>query len=295
MFSTIPTYLLNKRICIRRIKRLYRECVRRMFENLGSRNIHRVRIVTCSIQSRWHNTSCERRISLLLFFLLPRKRKDGSPACTRKTPKESAAATATAIMATARAFFFSSEARGIQKLLSLQQLGSQVGLQSQPQFNANAGLSSLLAGGQGGLLGGGTELNQLTQNLLMQNYVNMAAMNLLNGPGLNSAGLDGAGISAGFSAPPPNISSSKKMNNSSSTKKSARGGDRDMSSSVFMTSVNSAAFKKHAGVIIEEHVKKVRKKIALKLEFEAAIEKELKLLEDGKELHAAFCSLLSSF
>ena len=183
-----------------------------------------------------------------------------------------------------------------KKLLSLQQLGSQVGLQSQPQFNANAGLSSLLAGGQGGLLGGGTELNQLTQNLLMQNYVNMAAMNLLNGPGLNSAGLDGAGISAGFSAPPPNISSSKKMNNSSSTKKSARGGDRDMSSSVFMTSVNSAAFKKHVGVIIEEHVKKVRKKIALKLELsEAAIEKELKLLEDGKELHAAFCSLLSSF
>ncbi len=183
-----------------------------------------------------------------------------------------------------------------KKLLSLQQLGSQVGLQSQPQFNANAGLSSLLAGGQGGLLGGGTELNQLTQNLLMQNYVNIAAMNLLNGAGLNSAGLDGAGISAGFSAPPPNISSSKKMNNSSSTKKSARGGDRDMSSSVFMTSVNTAAFKKHIGVIIEEHVKKVRKKIALKLELsEAAIEKELKLLEDGKELHAAFCSLLSSF
>ena len=181
-----------------------------------------------------------------------------------------------------------------KKLLSLQQLGSQVGLQSQPQFNANAGLSSLLAGGQGGLLGGGTELNQLTQNLLMQNYVNIAAMNLLNG--LNSAGLDGAGISAGFSAPPPNIFSSKKMNNSSSTKKSARGGDRDMSSSVFMTSVNTAAFKKHIGVIIEEHVKKVRKKIALKLELsEAAIEKELKLLEDGKELHAAFCSLLSSF
>ncbi len=181
-----------------------------------------------------------------------------------------------------------------KKLLSLQQLGSQVGLQSQPQFNANAGLSSLLAGGQGGLLGGGTELNQLTQNLLMQNYVNIAAMNLLNG--LNSAGLDGAGISAGFSAPPSNIFSSKKMNNSSSTKKSARGGDRDMSSSVFMTSVNSAAFKKHVGVIIEEHVKKVRKKIALKLELsEAAIEKELKLLEDGKELHAAFCSLLSSF
>ena len=181
-----------------------------------------------------------------------------------------------------------------KKLLSLQQLGSQVGLQSQPQFNANTGLSSLLAGGQGGLLGGGTELNQLTQNLLMQNYVNIAAMNLLNG--LNSAGLDGAGISAGFSAPPPNISSSKKMNNSSSTKKSARGGDRDMSSSVFMTSVNTAAFKKHIGVIIEEHVKKVRKKIALKLELsEAAIEKELKLLEDGKELHAAFCSLLSSF
>ena len=183
-----------------------------------------------------------------------------------------------------------------KKLLSLQQLGSQVGLQSQPQFNANAGLSSLLAGGQGGLLGGGTELNQLTQNLLMQNYVNIAAMNLLNGAGLNSAGLDGAGISAGFSAPPPNIFSSKKMNNSPSTKKSARGGDRDMSSSVFMTSVNSAAFKKHVGVIIEEHVKKVRKKIALKLELsEAAIEKELKLLEDGKELHAAFCSLLSSF
>ena len=181
-----------------------------------------------------------------------------------------------------------------KKLLSLQQLGSQVGLQSQPQFNANAGLSSLLAGGQGGLLGGGTELNQLTQNLLMQNYVNIAAMNLLNG--LNSAGLDGAGISAGFSAPPPNIFSSKKMNNSSSTKKSARGGDRDMSSSVFMTSVNTAAFKKHIGVIFEEHVKKVRKKIALKLELsEAAIEKELKLLEDGKELHAAFCSLLSSF
>ena len=181
-----------------------------------------------------------------------------------------------------------------KKLLSLQQLGSQVGLQSQPQFNANAGLSSLLAGGQGGLLGGGTELNQLTQNLLMQNYVNIAAMNLLNG--LNSAGLDGAGISAGFSAPPSNIFSSKKMNNSSSTKKSARGGDRDMSSSVFMTSVNTAAFKKHIGVIIEEHVKKVRKKIALKLELsEAAIEKELKLLEDGKELHAAFCSLLSSF
>ena len=181
-----------------------------------------------------------------------------------------------------------------KKLLSLQQLGSQVGLQSQPQFNANAGLSSLLAGGQGGLLGGGTELNQLTQNLLMQNYVNIAAMNLLNG--LNSAGLDGAGISAGFSAPPPNIFSSKNMNNSSSTKKSARGGDRDMSSSVFMTSVNTAAFKKHIGVIIEEHVKKVRKKIALKLELsEAAIEKELKLLEDGKELHAAFCSLLSSF
>ena len=69
-----------------------------------------------------------------------------------------------------------------------------------------------------------------------------------------------------------------------------------MSSSVFMTSVNTAAFKKHIGVIIEEHVKKVRKKIALKLELsESAIEKELKLLEDGKELHAAFCSLLSSF
>ena len=51
------------------------------------------------------------------------------------------------------------------------------------------------------------------------------------------------------------------------------------------------SFKKRIRVVVDELMKKIRNKIALKLALsEAGIEKELNLLESGSELHASLCS-----
>merc|ERR1719263_2425259 len=117
----------------------------------------------------------------------------------------------------------------------------------------------------------------------------MSAAHLSNGNGLHGGG--GAGMSGADFAVPPSRSS-QKMNNSSSKKKEE--GSRegvDHSSSILMPSVNVTAFKKRIRVAVDELMKKIRKKIALKLALsEAGIEKELNLLESGSELHASLCS-----
>ena len=179
----------------------------------------------------------------------------------------------------------------LKNLLFLQQIQSQVALQTQPQVNINAALLHLLlAGGQGSIPSiGGMDLNQPIQNLLAPNLLNMSAAHLSNGNGLHGGG--GAGMSGADFAVPPSRSS-QKMNNSSSKKKeegSRKGADH--SSSILMPSVNATAFKKRIRVVVDELMKKIRKKIALKLALsEAGIEKELNLLESGSELHASLCS-----
>ena len=179
----------------------------------------------------------------------------------------------------------------LKNLLFLQQIQSQVALQTQPQVNINAALLHLLlAGGQGSIPSiGGMDLNQPIQNLLAPNLLNMSAAHLSNGNGLHGGG--GAGMSGADFAVPPSRSS-QKMNNSSSKKKeegSRKGADH--SSSILMPSVNATAFKKRIRVEVDELMKKIRKKIALKLALsEAGIEKELNLLESGSELHASLCS-----
>ncbi|CAL6425093.1 unnamed protein product [Bathycoccus prasinos] len=179
----------------------------------------------------------------------------------------------------------------LKNLLFLQQIQSQVALQTQPQVNINAALLHLLlAGGQGSIPSiGGMDLNQPIQNLLAPNLLNMSAAHLSNGNGLHGGG--GAGMSGTDFAVPPSRSS-QKMNNSSSNKKeegSRKGADH--SSSILMPSVNATAFKKRIRVMVDELMKKIRKKIALKLALsEAGIEKELNLLESGSELHSSLCS-----
>ena len=179
----------------------------------------------------------------------------------------------------------------LKNLLFLQQIQSQVALQTQPQVNINAALLHLLlAGGQGSIPSiGGMDLNQPIQNLLAPNLLNMSAAHLSNGNGLHGGG--GAGMSGADFAVPPSRSS-QKMNNSSSNKKeegSRKGADH--SSSILMPSVNATAFKKRIRVVVDELMKKIRKKIALKLALsEAGIEKELNLLESGSELHSSLCS-----
>ncbi|CAL6414510.1 unnamed protein product [Bathycoccus prasinos] len=179
----------------------------------------------------------------------------------------------------------------LKNLLFLQQIQSQVALQTQPQVNINAALLHLLlAGGQGSIPSiGGMDLNQPIQNLLAPNLLNMSAAHLSNGNGLHGGG--GAGMSGTDFAVPPSRSS-QKMNNSSSNKKeegSRKGADH--SSSILMPSVNATAFKKRIRVVVDELMKKIRKKIALKLALsEAGIEKELNLLESGSELHSSLCS-----
>ncbi|CAL6438417.1 unnamed protein product [Bathycoccus prasinos] len=179
----------------------------------------------------------------------------------------------------------------LKNLLFLQQIQSQVALQTQPQVNINAALLHLLlAGGQGSIPSiGGMDLNQPIQNLLAPNLLNMSAAHLSNGNGLHGGG--GAGMSGIDFAVPPSRSS-QKMNNSSSNKKeegSRKGADH--SSSILMPSVNATAFKKRIRVVVDELMKKIRKKIALKLALsEAGIEKELNLLESGSELHSSLCS-----
>ena len=179
----------------------------------------------------------------------------------------------------------------LKNLLFLQQIQSQVALQTQPQVNINAALLHLLlAGGQGSIPSiGGMDLNQPIQNLLATNLLNMSAAHLSNGNGLHGGG--GAGMSGADFAVPPSRSS-QKMNKSSSKKKeegSRKGADH--SSSILMPSVNATAFKKRIRVVVDELMKKIRKKIALKLALsEAGIEKELNLLESGSELHASLCS-----
>ena len=179
----------------------------------------------------------------------------------------------------------------LKNLLFLQQIQSQVALQTQPQVNINAALLHLLlAGGQGSIPSiGGMDLNQPIQNLLAPNLLNMSAAHLSNGNGLHGGG--GAGMSGTDFAVPPSRSS-QKMNNSSSKKKeegSRKGADH--SSSILMPSVNATAFKKRIRVVVDELMKKIRKKIALKLALsEAGIEKELNLLESGSELHSSLCS-----
>ncbi|CAL6425420.1 unnamed protein product [Bathycoccus prasinos] len=179
----------------------------------------------------------------------------------------------------------------LKNLLFLQQIQSQVALQTQPQVNINAALLHLLlAGGQGSIPSiGGMDLNQPIQNLLAPNLLSMSAAHLSNGNGLHGGG--GAGMSGADFAVPPSRSS-QKMNNSSSKKKeegSRKGADH--SSSILMPSVNATAFKKRIRVVVDELMKKIRKKIALKLALsEAGIEKELNLLESGSELHASLCS-----
>ncbi|CAL6425079.1 unnamed protein product [Bathycoccus prasinos] len=179
----------------------------------------------------------------------------------------------------------------LKNLMFLQQIQSQVALQTQPQVNINAALLHLLlAGGQGSIPSiGGMDLNQPIQNLLAPNLLNMSAAHLSNGNGLHGGG--GAGMSGTDFAVPPSRSS-QKMNNSSSNKKeegSRKGADH--SSSILMPSVNATAFKKRIRVVVDELMKKIRKKIALKLALsEAGIEKELNLLESGSELHSSLCS-----
>ncbi|CAL6433932.1 unnamed protein product [Bathycoccus prasinos] len=179
----------------------------------------------------------------------------------------------------------------LKNLLFLQQIQSQVALQTQPQVNINTALLHLLlAGGQGSIPSiGGMDLNQPIQNLLAPNLLNMSAAHLSNGNGLHGGG--GAGMSGTDFAVPPSRSS-QKMNNSSSNKKeegSRKGADH--SSSILMPSVNATAFKKRIRVVVDELMKKIRKKIALKLALsEAGIEKELNLLESGSELHSSLCS-----
>ena len=179
----------------------------------------------------------------------------------------------------------------LKNLLFLQQIQSQVALQTQPQVNINAALLHLLlAGGQGSIPSiGGMDLNQPIQNLLAPNLLSMSTAHLSNGNGLHGGG--GAGMSGADFAVPPSRSS-QKMNNSSSNKKeegSRKGADH--SSSILMPSVNATAFKKRIRVVVDELMKKIRKKIALKLALsEAGIEKELNLLESGSELHSSLCS-----
>lgn len=61
---------------------------------------------------------------------------------------------------------------------------------------------------------------------------------------------------------------------------------------MLMPSVDAVALKRNIGFVIDEQVKTIRKKIALKFELsEAAAEKELNLLENRNALHAALCSL----
>jgi hypothetical protein len=181
--------------------------------------------------------------------------------------------------------------RSFSRTFFLQQIQSQVALQTQPQVNINAALLHLLlAGGQGSIPSiGGMDLNQPIQNLLAPNLLSMSAAHLSNGNGLHGGG--GAGMSGADFAVPPSRSS-QKMNNSSSKKKeegSRKGADH--SSSILMPSVNATAFKKRIRVVVDELMKKIRKKIALKLALsEAGIEKELNLLESGSELHASLCS-----
>ena len=94
---------------------------------------------------------------------------------------------------------------------------------------------------------------------------------------------------ANLSVPPSennNRSSSKMMNSSFKRKRAGN------SSSMLVPSVDAVALKRNIGFIIDEQVKTIRKKIALKFELsEAAAEKELNLLENRNALHAALCSL----
>merc|ERR1719199_847872 len=76
--SKMPTYPSNSQLCTRRIKRLYRECEKRTFDKVGTRNNHRLRVkVPLSTPSRRHKSNCKRRMSLLL-RLPPRRRVDSS-------------------------------------------------------------------------------------------------------------------------------------------------------------------------------------------------------------------------
>ena len=162
-----------------------------------------------------------------------------------------------------------------------------------PQIQSQAPLLPplLMGGGQGAIPGfGGMEVNQIFQNLLGQNNVNMNAANCFQKFNWDSnQGGDIGKSGANLSVPPSednNRSSSKMMN---SRPKRKRAGN---SSSMLAPSVNAVALKRDIGFIIDEQVKTIRKKIALKFELsEAAAEKDLNLVENRNALLAALCSL----
>ena len=189
----------------------------------------------------------------------------------------------------------------IQQLHQQQQLRQQQQIQQQRQQLNSSYLSQiqsqaallplLMGGGQGATPGfGGMEVNQIFQNLLGQNNVNMNAANGFQKFNWDSnQGGDIGKSGANLSVPPSennNRSSSKMMNSSPKRKRAGN------SSSMLVPSVDAVALKRNIGFIIDEQVKTIRKKIALKfVHSEAAAEKELNLLENRNALHAALCTL----
>ena len=189
----------------------------------------------------------------------------------------------------------------IQQLQQQQQIRQQQQIQQQRQQLSSSYLSQiqsqaallplLMGGGQGATPGfGGMEVNQSFQNLLGQNNVHMNAANGFQKFNWDSnQGGDIGKSGANLSVPPSennNRSPSKMMNSSPKRKRAGN------SSSMLVPSVDAVALKRNIGFTIDEQVKTIRKKIALKFELsEAAAEKELNLLENRNALHAALCSL----
>ena len=180
----------------------------------------------------------------------------------------------------------------LQHIQQIQQQQQQLSYSYLSQIRSQAALLPLLMGGGQGVIpgSGGMEVNQIFQNLLGQNNVNMNAVNRFQKFNWDSnQGGDIGKSGANLSVPPSennNRSSSKMMNSSPKRKRDGN------SSSMLVPSVDAVALKRNIGFVIDEQMKTIRKKIALKFALsEAAVEKEFNLLENRNALHAALCSL----